>query len=705
MKKRIFCVILAIVTAFSLVSLAACGNNDDQTKIVAIEYVSGLKTTYNKGETPSFKDLVIKVTYSDEKTAEVDYDEKSMKVELDTSKVGEGQTGKITYESKTCEFKYTVVEVIEYSDVAQPASIALLASKKETYLDKTAPYKVGDDNDFVYRPVLYLGDGSTAPTEGVKYGCKVEKVGENEQLTSVENNTEYSFNEDASSFKFNEAAIGGVYKLTVFPAADETLNVSLTVEVIDGYNVYNAIDLYAMDNRTTSQNKAYYEGVKAFKQEHGITVDANSIKAVVLHNDIEITPETIPQALIWGENDLAGLTDEQKEIAKGSLRDFVRIYERILGDNDRFTLVGNYYTINAEKVPYVVLESGKYHDPKTVVSHAEIFYLKGNSRTNALAANTSEQARFENLTVIGNSKRQDDVYSGGIINFKAESVTFDVYNNIGKALYIATFTQYNATGRGLTLEKCQYTDSYNCLLYSYGGVIDIKETTLKSAGGPVFIADHVGENGDDGRGEKNVKGWPSRVNVDEKSVLESKVAGQEGWFVSMGATSAVTLLHGLDATLRNASKINPLLPNKTILDYNSGLKDTSGNDIPVFNFVGVFKSSSAQAMTFNKISGSATIGAEGDKHVFDFDETVTAGMLNYVSGKGANVLQGKTPSGILAQSGNQNLTYKADGTIDDLSKTNNAQIFLDSGYLNLFMGSQSDSGYLGVLLGNYVNVK
>ena len=94
--------------------------------------------------------------------------------------------------------------------------------------------------------------------------------------------------------------------------------------------------------------------------------------------------------------------------------------QRNLGETGTFTFEGNYFTIDASKVPYVEKERGDNTLNKlstSVVSHMPLFAIVGEADTNDTTA--TENFDVKNVNFIGNLNRQEDVKnSGGLILIK-----------------------------------------------------------------------------------------------------------------------------------------------------------------------------------------------------------------------------------------------------------------------------------------------
>ena len=689
---------------------------DQEVTLSSVEYVSGIENL-ELGAPIELDELVLKLSYSDgseENVAYADLDESALSATCDTSKLG-ASVATIVYKGFTVEAS---LRVYCWADsVTVPASFSkFVANKgeKSDFKDKTQSYKVGDDSPFYFSPIVaawnYNGDLLYFDSIG-----EVEIVANlyiltNGEYVLVENTADYvEIDALNASFDFTESANNNSFKLSVYPRVledageDEStiteLTKSLEFTVVDGYNVYNAAELLLWDNHN--------EGVTAHRTANGVTVDSNTINALVLHDNIALTASDIPAVFLYDRerdaDEFAGLSEEKKNRLQGSLKDSndtVFIMQRNLGETGTFTFEGNYFTIDASEVPYVEKERGDNTLnilSTSVVSHMPLFAIVGEADTDDTTA--TENFDVKNVNFIGNLNRQEDVKnSGGLILIKYLYAKGTTYNVVSKGWYINAFAFLNATGHEVTFDSCVFEDSYSCLIYSWGGLINIKNSRIYGAGGPAIIADHAYPN-DAKRGRTGSYGWTSNIVVDDASVVASYVTGQEAWFAEFKAQAAAAGISALDAIFNSFNRT-----------YVTIKKDEGGNDQRLLNLMIVIKSGDAAGMTFDPISSRVEIGSS---HVLDFDSPYTAAFLNGFSKSGAPIFQGSTETGIIAYAG-QNpqmpqlpLLYTLQGAqtmtpVDFLTGEHySLPIAQDSGYLNLYYAAAGSAGYMGIVLGDY----
>ncbi len=738
--KKLLLLLLSLLTALSLSFAVACGDedstsesqsqdsssviedsssgndssssgNEEQAVLTGVEYLSGV-TNLELGADAEFEELVLNLSYSDGTSKEATYaelDKSALTVTCDTSKLG-AATAEIEYNGFSVEVG---LRVYCWADsVTVPTSISVFASNKgasSSFKDKTQGYLVGDDGAFSFSPIVaaYDADGKLlyfdAPGE-VEIVATLYVLTEGEYVEVSDMATYVEVDALNASFDFTESAIGNSFKLVVYPRLLEDagedaeviveLSNSLEFKVIDGYNVYTAADLLLWDNNNAD--------VAAFRAEKGVTVDASTVSALVLHNNIALTASDIPSCHIYDEvrdaDHFAGLSDEKKARLQGSLKDYSFILDRNLGENGQFAFEGNYFTLDASAVPYVMKEDGDNNLevlPTSIVSHASLFRIRGAAHTDGTTA--TENFDIRNVNLIGNLNRQENVESsGGLILAKFELAKGTTYNMVSRGWYINNFVSENATGHEVVIDSCIFEDSYNSLLYVWGGLVEIKNSRIYGAGGPAIIADHVTPD-DDTAGRTGSGGWTSHIVIDEASEVASYVTGQEAWFAEFNAQTAAAAIMATDAIFNSF--------NRTFV---TKATDEGGNTQSLLNLMIVFKSGEAEGMTADPIIAKAEIGAN---HVLDFEDLYTKGFIynSNILGTGAPIFQSTTKAGLIAYAGLDTNTlpilFTLTGGTTPVNYLAGEHLALpvaqDTGYLNLFYAPAGSQGYMGIVLGDY----
>lgn len=717
--KRISVFLLAVVSALSLCAFAACGVSAE-AKITGITYLSGMPEEVTVNRTPDYSALKIKATYDDNTEKEIAYNATDFTVEFDNKTVAENVKVKITYKGFICETTVNVTNKYFVGLVEQPEFVSAYKSVATSdFKDKTAPYYVGNYNEFLFVPVVTMVNATNDIYE-VKESGELEFAAEvllvdGDSTSTIENAADYyTYDGKRSAFKFTAAADGKTFRISAHPVdLNETqmanvkkYTVTFDVTVKDGYyNVYNAVDLLVMENRIEmGNNEREAQAMKDFKVAHGIKFNTNEVKGLALQANVEVGKEDFPAEYFWTAEEVGNYT---KFI--GSLKDSTYMIRRDLGTNGQFAIEGNYFTLNAEKMPKVLVENNTEFNKNAneVVAHSKLFYVYGLSQHND-SANT-ESFEINNLNLLGNINRTDGdttgegekFQSGGLIFMEVNGAKVDLNNCIAKCWYITAFSSTTSENHFLTVNKCIFVDDYNSIFYIWGGIIELKETDAYGAGGPVFIADHCRYDSDDGR-DGTAGGWTSDIRIDESSTVYSYVTGQEGWFKQMGATGMAAQIIALDAL------------------FNAGgttfRKTIDGKQ--VMNIVALYKAGNADSATGlfeNATSGKGKFG----KNQFSMNGGVLDAFMNTAIGangltignSGMPIFYGSNPTTLIAYNpqAEQQIPFvlalelaSSGGVVTSMEQFAGLGIFKDNGgYLNALIGESGKPGKIGVVFGDY----
>ena len=717
--KKVAVFLLAVVSVLSLCAFAACGVSKE-AKVTGITYVSGMPEEVSINQTPDYSALKIKALYDDNTEKEITYNAKDFTVEFDNKTVAENVKVKITYKGFTCETTVNVTNKYFVGLVEQPEFVTAYKSVATSdFKDKTAPYYVGNYNEFLFVPVVTMVNATNDIYE-VKESGELEFTAEvllvdGESTSTIENAADYyTYDGERSAFKFTAAADGKTFRISAHPVdLNETqmanvkkYTVTFDVTVKDGYyNVYNAVDLLVMENRIEmGNNEREAQAMKDFKTAHGIDFNTNDVKGLVFQANVEVGKEDFPAEYFWTAEEVGNYT---KFI--GSLKDSTYMIRRDLGTNGQFAIEGNYFTLNAEKMPKVLVENNTEFNKNAneVVAHSKLFYVYGLSQHNN-SANT-ESFAVNNLNLLGNINRTDgdttgegeNFQSGGLILLEDNGAKVDLNNCIAKCWYITAFSSTTSENHFLTVNKCIFVDDYNSIFYLWGGIIELKETDAYGAGGPVFIADHCRYDWDDGR-DGTAGGWTSDIRIDESSKVYSYVTGQEGWFKQMGATGMAAQITALDAL------------------FNAGgttfRKTIDGKQ--VMNIVALYKAGGADSATGlfeNATSGKGKFG----KNQFSMNGGVLDAFMNTAIGangltignSGMPIFYGSNPTTLIAYNpqAEQQIPFvlalelaSSGGVVTSMEQFAGLGIFKDNGgYLNALIGDSGKPGKIGIVFGDY----
>ena len=581
--------------AVLLTTLAGCTPTKDE-ELVSISVKSGLKEDYQAGETVDLKAVEVDALYDDNSKKVIKGKDLTFSpVKLDTEVLGEGEIT-ITYLTKSVVWKYFVSETFEIDNLSAPkfvsdyfANIGEKENKRAEFMDREQGYHVGSDNEFVFFPIVnaynYKGD-EVVLNELPMVVVLEEKttLGGYTLLSGKALDDVVTIDNVKGRYQFSKLAEGKSFRLTVRPEGDEYLDdevyeTSFEFNVVSGYNVYNQDDLSHFDNVGAPW--------AAYRSAHNL--EALPVNGLILHNDLEIEAENLPDGFFYkeGDEDLKS-TDEDYARTLNSLRDSISLYQRDIKKGEEFTINGNYFNLSYLDLPVVTRDTEKITGVGSVVSHATIF--QAGLRTKEFATNPEDQGQFilKNLSVTGNANRSEaGPKSGGAIFDKISSVKAHIYNTIVTQAFTAHFPKYQSTET--IVEKSRGYDSFSTLFYSWGAPnFIIKDSEFIGAGGPVIITDHV-----DGSSVDATGGYVSHTKV-INSRLESFVSGTENWFQLVNASAAVPQLSALG---------QGLLPN-----YGSNTigRTVNINGTPVFQFnlISVLKAGSVAGPTSTPIRGT-----------------------------------------------------------------------------------------------------
>ncbi len=615
-------------------------------------------------------------SYSSAENKKLEPDEDNMVSGISTA---EGEvTIYAVYREATAEFKVTVIpltinDMYEFQSLALPSSENARVTQAKSFLaDSDAKARlVGSANPFRFLPVLSVHDYTTGKgTNLTEYDtASVIKDGDGVELREEDDADEkiakYYFNDELivtayygeGKYQFTHNAEGKVYSITVLPReleCEEEDAVKVTVEIVDGFNVYDAKDLAIIDNTTEKSWSVGDSWAKTpdvwagIRQEKGFTVEmSNSTKAIVLQMNIDITPADLPDAYVgtverdldyyaFGQdNDNDGKYDFVKTVknAKRLTHDSngnLFIYERV--SDSSFTVYGNHYNLNAAEVPLVSAfkekavekdqlgKSLEISDYGSDTSNAALFRFCGTKEDETERAVYS----FKDLNVIGNAnteqwviygpndanRTQDPlaVNAGGFIFAKAKNCNISSTNVMMNRCFIGYLLEDYVKA---TADYIKVTDSYQDAAFIWGdSEMDVKRSVLKNAGGPLFIMQHV-------EPKTNTDSRIPKLTVADCD-MENFITGDEMWFADRGASALIPglktgingFLNGISAAISQAS--GQEMPTKTATKK-SGNKDNCLNLIVLMMSNG----SGAAALGTTETQGYCEITQNGKTYVAD----------------------------------------------------------------------------------------
>ncbi len=416
------------------------------------------------------------------------------------------------------------------------ANLAVDADLESGFKDKDNMYVVGDDNPFVFLPdITALNKNNQVVDEVITEYRTITKVYmsetpvetfTNDHLLSGSELTNYvDVSEFTFSFDFTENAIGKYFKIEVLPYYN-TLNLtaqSLSFKVVDGYNVTNAKELGVMHNYDRDGG-VFVAAWDEFLNNNGI-YNPTTISGIVIHNNINVQDKDIPSAYFD---------------VNGKLIDYADIYYHSVPSGSEFNFYGNYFTIDAENVSYVDLNTALDN-----VSHSLLFKINnGTCRPRedcAMAENT--YANFYDVSLKGNANKSTNNNGfAGLIMGKFSTLETKLENVLIRCFYINIFAGSDDETVGvLNINKVKAYDAFNNNLFVWGGhTINITDSEMKRCGGPAIIAQHIDP-------DKNITTIP-KLNISQSNI-EAYVAGNENWFSYLQLTTLAGVIKALDASL------------------------------------------------------------------------------------------------------------------------------------------------------------
>ena len=499
-------------------------------------------------------------------------------------------------------------------------------AKSETgddgFYDHEQSYKVGDDNAFNVKPELTVLDAVTFEPVSASdwdYDFAISAT-----LDGQAAGSQYFSVTDARScdVQFTSEAVGKTFTISVTPggideARKANLTKSITVDVIDGYNVYNAKELGYFDTRGENDtiDNHIMEGDVTWQCKWTEFKAANGMRnnytpaALILQKDIKVTVNDIPSNFVYTAAEAQALGDGK---AAGSLRDWMYVYERTTAGNA--IIDGNYFALDFSEIPLIKRERFKTTNPGEVVGHAAMFKLINGG-----------DILVRNVNMTGNAKNaatnEDKVYGGGVMFVKGSGVeTFKAYNVIATKFFI-TFMGEKPYIEGnpftkFDLEKVKCFNNYNSFMYNWGSTITAKESLFRNCGGPVIIQDHTGTDDYESADGLTIYGYAPTTNFVDCEI-KNYVAGGEAWFQQFGAdglTSGIKMLSDLfyGTGLNKSFVVNKNGQGKLYAAL------AAQQEQSYFNFVALNKSGSAEGIT--------TVPACGAVNIVNSDKTLS---LNY----------------------------------------------------------------------------
>lgn len=517
-------------------------------------------------------------------------------------------------------------------------------------------YLVGDDNNWVFKPnvTFYkfdLDENGNLVQSNYEKNVKVDiwqyeiqiyqynETTEEYDILVDNNDTTIIDSIDYEKCLIDFADVNDVvrkYQVRVYPTGLvqgqinnlDRYSIKLNIEVVDGYNVYEAKELAYANNRTDEFKQAWED----FKVENGLKQNYVPV-SLILQANINITANDLPSEFFWSAEEAKGQPDESRiyqvkdennnvieEIEvklEGSLKDYGFIYLRTLQANETFTISGNYFKMDASNLPLVVREDKGGNEITAlgeVIAHASLFKMDGEDK--------NSQFIMENTTFVGNANRTElALKGGGIILAKAKYTSAIFRNNVSSCFFITYHLEKSL--KEIVIEDCKAYDGFNSFIYNWGANnVQLRRSEMIGCGGPIIIQDHVNSKEENG-------GEIGQITITDCN-LQAYVTGNEGWFVLVKASALVPQIKALDGLFNNPYFNRSFLKTQT---------QEGNKQVSYMNLICVNKSGSAQSITAEKIKGSTTFVDSKTELNYSFNfglnNPYLAGMLDATFGQTA----------------------------------------------------------------------
>ena len=630
---RTVCTVLVLSLMFVF---SSCVTGGLKLKSFTVDPTS-YKASYSIGDTVDFSNIKVFVKYTDSSLdTELGYDDITVTYAEDITATAGQKVVTISYDDPNLKSKQTKTITITVTDGNDPGANgekAIIAefAKSETivafesqnssagkteygesgfsgeFLKGNILYVIGDDNAFKMVPSFIVLDENLNPKSLSAFYSVVE-------ISVFDGETEIKLDKRAGDgniciYSKDGADIvtvdtyNGEYqfhapvdkvKISVMPSEDyyivdgDVKPVELTAKVIDAYNVYTATELAVINNTTREAHKPEWD---TFRLENGLpSFDViNSIKGVVLHADLHISKNDVPDYFfVTTDKDIVYWNgevnnSEKKIIPAGTsyLRDNNTIYERV--GAGEFVMEGNFFTIDTKGFPLVaspsVFDSSLGLDYGSDFSNVELFRFEtGLDLSWTQKPDDIPVVSINNISFIGNAGRNNWVdaqgnlvSAGGLLLLKVSyHADVTVNNVISNSFYITYIPDWDAV---LTVNDTKCYDSYQTAFLAWSNChITVNDSFVNGTGGPAVLAQSIPANGT----------YYNPIAILNNTVVDTALTGEEIWFQVVNATAICTQIKalgdGLEAYgLGNLSKDGKLNMMGVLMPEGSSPMDVIGN--------------------------------------------------------------------------------------------------------------------------------
>ena len=504
------------------------------------------------------------------------------------------------------------------------SNIAIPSERDDGFKVRTNPFRVGDDNPFKFKPILTVVDDDLDPAAESNWDKPFDIKVEVKQGGSYANAEESLFeiiDNKECVIQFKSGAVGKAFKLTVAPTGVAEASLAnftqvLEVEVVDGYNVYEAKELGYIDCRSSkiSEEEMALDAWTNFKVAKGMNASLKP-NNLILQHDVMITLEDVPSQVLYGSS-------EHGANYANTMRDWCPIYR--FQEDRAMTIYGNYFQLDFSKLPLITYYPS---DASHVNSHSMLIDLARGDFT------------FADINVTGNAKYAtedgEDKYAGGLMFAKARRYanSLSCNNIIARDSFITFMGEDTETEKGYVdflIEDSKFSNNYNSFLYNWSGKMIANRSDFVKCGGPIIIQDHTevdSGNPHESADYTEVYGKTSYTEFNNCK-LENYVAGSEAWFVQFGVTGLVGQIKEM-SDLYYANGLSYIVDSRNHEPMLS--TSASASNPSVFNFVAINKSGETEGATYAPVCGEVKITNDEVVEDFNYQQPTMNDLLAYAA--------------------------------------------------------------------------
>ena len=474
-----------------------------------------------------------------------------------------------------------------------PSSINAWINKtySSKFLDSGYAYVVGDDNPFKFEINFQLFDviNEVPKSSGLAYTSQ-STVTLNGEVVGEEYVT---IDETKHTFDFTEAAVGKTFVITTTNIDATEYTKSLTVTVVDAYNVSEAIELNLLTNYNSelaSTGKHMLDLLYPFLYSNNVAgmkdknmdfeqyyAFVNNIKGIVIHNNLTLKYSDFP-------TDYFFTTSSGEKYLWDHQSVFYRVFRELkLNKGDApavFNMYGNYFTVISNNIPIVAPngttdKNGVKSNDDDGLSSSDLFRfnISADVFNEAFTQNKFYVENYVyNIYALGIHDNDPSVpvqselaqirSKLGVIGFKFAQATYNLKAVNAESYFNTAMCEYDDIV--VNFDYCSFYNAWNNHISTWtsntldeGGngslndgmvhdgytpcTINITNSFMGKCGGPVILNMNKQPTA-----EFNVAaGSKATITIDENSNIFSYVKGTESWFVAYGATSFMQPVMGL----------------------------------------------------------------------------------------------------------------------------------------------------------------